>query len=108
MDAFFDLVSPRTFWRVLLFLHFMMAVVLLAAVTLQTVAIPVFQFGLFSENDLSFFAGPNFNFGGRVHSNANIFLAEGDGATLRWARWNFFLPACAGVRPQNPLRREAH
>ena len=39
MDAFFDLVSPRTFWRVLLFLHFVMAVVLLAAVTLQTVAI---------------------------------------------------------------------
>ena len=41
--------------------------------TLQTVAIPVFQFGIFSENDLSFFAGPNFNFGGRVHSNSNIF-----------------------------------
>ena len=29
--------------------------------TLQTVAIPVFQFGIFSENDLSFFAGPNFD-----------------------------------------------
>ena len=28
--------------------------------TLQTVAIPVFQFGIFSENDLSFFAGPKF------------------------------------------------
>jgi len=53
--------------------------------TLQTVAIPVFQFGLFSENDLSFFAGPNFNFGGRVHSNAHIFLAEGDGNTLTLA-----------------------
>jgi hypothetical protein len=50
--------------------------------TLQTVAIPVFQFGIFSENDLSFFAGPNFNFGGRVHSNSNIFLAEGNGNTL--------------------------
>jgi hypothetical protein len=53
--------------------------------TLQTVAIPVFQFGLFSENDLSFFAGPNFNFGGRVHSNANVYLAEGDGNTLTMA-----------------------
>ncbi|HVW05334.1 MAG TPA: hypothetical protein VHB78_10020 [Vicinamibacterales bacterium] len=52
---------------------------------LQTVAIPVFQFGIFSENDLSFFAGPNFNFGGRVHSNSNIFLAEGNGATLTLA-----------------------
>lgn len=53
--------------------------------TLQTVAIPVFQFGIFSENDLSFFAGPNFNFGGRVHSNANIYLAEGPGNTLSLA-----------------------
>jgi hypothetical protein len=50
--------------------------------TLQTVAVPVFQFGTFSETDLSFFAGPNFNFGGRVHTNGNLFLAEGDGCTL--------------------------
>lgn len=48
----------------------------------ETVAIPVFQFGIFSDVDLSFFAGPNFNFGGRVHSNGNLFLAEGSGATL--------------------------
>lgn len=47
--------------------------------TLQTVAIPVFQFGLFSENDLNFHAGGNFSFGGRVHSNANIFLAAANG-----------------------------
>lgn len=56
--------------------------------TLQTVAIPVFQFGIFSENDLSFFAGPPFDFGGRVHSNSNVFLASDDdnvagGLTLR-------------------------
>jgi hypothetical protein len=50
--------------------------------TVQTVAIPVFQFGLFSENDLSFFAGPNFDFGGRVHSNSSIFLASGNGSVL--------------------------
>ncbi len=49
---------------------------------LETVAIPVFQFGTFSDVDLSFFAGPNFNFGGRVHTNGNLFLAEGDGNTL--------------------------
>lgn len=48
----------------------------------ETVAIPVFQFGMFSEMDLSFHAGPNFNFGGRVHSNANLFLAHGSAATL--------------------------
>jgi hypothetical protein len=49
---------------------------------IETVAIPVFQFGMFSDVDLSFHAGPNFNFGGRVHTNANLFLAEGGGATL--------------------------
>jgi hypothetical protein len=43
---------------------------------LQTVAVPVFQFGMFSENDLSFFAGANFDFGGRVHTNQNLYLAE--------------------------------
>jgi hypothetical protein len=32
--------------------------------TLQTVAVPVFQFGIFSDTDLSFHAGPDFNFGG--------------------------------------------
>jgi hypothetical protein len=53
--------------------------------SMQTIAVPVFQFGLFSENDLSFFAGPNFNFGGRVHTNANLFLASGDGSTLTLA-----------------------
>lgn len=50
---------------------------------LQTVSIPVFQFGIFSETDLSFFAGPDFNFGGRVHTNGNLFLAAGNGNTLR-------------------------
>ena len=49
---------------------------------METVAIPVFQFGMFSDVDLSFHAGPNFNFGGRIHTNGNLFLAEGDGATL--------------------------
>lgn len=48
---------------------------------IQTVSIPVFQFGVFSETDLSFFAGPDFNFGGRVHTNGSLFLASG--ATLR-------------------------
>lgn len=50
---------------------------------IQTVSIPVFQFGVFSETDLSFFAGPDFNFGGRVHTNGNLYLASG--ATLRFS-----------------------
>lgn len=43
MDAvsefIFDYISVRTFWRILLFLHFVLAVALLGAVTLQTVAV---------------------------------------------------------------------
>jgi hypothetical protein len=47
--------------------------------TTQTVGIPMFQFGIFSDTDLSFFAGPDFSFGGRVHTNGNLWLAEGGG-----------------------------
>jgi len=50
--------------------------------TLQTVGIPVFQFGVFSETDLSFFNGPVFNFGGRVHTNGNLFVATGSTTTF--------------------------
>jgi hypothetical protein len=50
--------------------------------TAQSVGIPLFQFGMFSQTDLSFFAGPDFSFGGRTHTNGNLFLAEGCGDTL--------------------------
>ncbi len=49
---------------------------------LQTVGIPVFQFGMFSDSDLAFFAGPNFDFGGRVHANGDLYLAESTNKTL--------------------------
>ncbi len=39
--------------------------------------IPVFQFGVFCGYDCSYFPGPNFSFGGRVHTNQNLFLAAG-------------------------------
>ncbi len=56
--------------------------------TLQTVAIPVFQFGMFSETDLAFHAGAEaFTFGGRVHTNGNLFLAAATGGSLTiWDR----------------------
>ena len=47
----------------------------------ETVAIPVFQFGMFSSVDLSFSAAEDFDFGGRVHTNGNLFLAQGGGST---------------------------
>jgi hypothetical protein len=48
--------------------------------TVEVALIPVFQFGVFCGYDCSYFAGPPFSFGGRVHTNSNLFL--GSGATL--------------------------
>src|SRR5262249_41707141 len=50
--------------------------------TTQTVGIPMFQFGIFSDTDLSFFPGPDFKFGGRTHTNGNLFLAAGGNLQL--------------------------
>ena len=49
---------------------------------IQTVAVPVFQFGIFGEKSIGFHAGPNFDFGGRVHTNESLYLASGNGSTL--------------------------
>lgn len=49
--------------------------------TVQVALIPVFQFGVFSDSDLSFFAGVNLDFAGRVHTNGDLFLSSGDGTT---------------------------
>jgi hypothetical protein len=45
----------------------------------EVALIPVFQFGVFSDSDLSYFAGPAFDFQGRVHSNGNLFLKANPG-----------------------------
>src|ERR1700681_1679355 len=39
MDIIFDFIRVDTFWKTLLFIHFLIAVSLLAAVTLQAVAV---------------------------------------------------------------------
>ena len=41
--------------------------------------IPIFQFGTFYDVDMNFFNPAPFNFGGRVHSNANIFIESDSG-----------------------------
>jgi type IV pilus assembly PilX-like protein len=45
----------------------------------QLVAIPVFQFGIFSNSDVAFFNGPPFGFGGRTHTNGNLWLSPNAG-----------------------------
>ena len=49
---------------------------------IEVALIPVFQFGLFSNTDLSYFPGPGFDFGGRVHTNGNLFLATSSSSGL--------------------------
>src|ERR1700682_5780375 len=49
---------------------------------IEIAEIPVFQFGVFSQSDLSYFPGPDFDFSGRVHSNGNLFLSSGGTLTL--------------------------
>jgi Tfp pilus assembly protein PilX len=48
----------------------------------QVALIPVFQFGVFSESDLAFFSGPNFDFAGRVHTNNDLYPEVGNAAQL--------------------------
>lgn len=48
----------------------------------EVALIPVFQFGVFSDSDLSYFAGPQFAFQGRVHTNGNLFLAANSGPLI--------------------------
>jgi hypothetical protein len=47
----------------------------------QTVAVPVFQFGIYSENDLSFFAGPDFDWRPGPHEPERL-LGPGRSASL--------------------------
>ncbi len=50
--------------------------------TAQVALIPVFQFGVFCEGDCGFFDSPDLTFGGRVHTNADLYLGVSSGSTL--------------------------
>ncbi len=50
--------------------------------TVEVALLPAFEFGVFCDGDCDYFAGPNFNFGGRVHTNGNLFLASGSSLTF--------------------------
>jgi Tfp pilus assembly protein PilX len=47
--------------------------------TVEVALLPAFEFGVFCDGDCDYFAGPPFNFGGRVHANGNLFLAANGG-----------------------------
>jgi Tfp pilus assembly protein PilX len=44
--------------------------------TMEVALLPAFEFGIFCAYDCDYFAGPPFNFGGRVHVNGNLFLGS--------------------------------
>jgi Tfp pilus assembly protein PilX len=48
----------------------------------EVALIPVFQFGIFADGDIDYFAGPNFTFKGRVHTNGSLYLASGSTLAL--------------------------
>jgi hypothetical protein len=50
--------------------------------TVEVALIPVFQFGVFSDMDLSYHPGPAFDFAGRVHTNGNLFISAGTSLQL--------------------------
>jgi len=49
---------------------------------IEVALIPVFQFGAFSDGDLTYAPGPQFDFNGRVHANNNLFLSSVYGLTF--------------------------
>ena len=50
--------------------------------TVEVALLPAFEFGVFCDGDCDYFAGPDFNFGGRVHANGSLFLASGAALTF--------------------------
>jgi len=49
---------------------------------MEAVQIPLFQFGQFSDTDIAFHPADDFDFGGRIHTNGNLFLAAGTTLTI--------------------------
>jgi len=74
---FSGLVSLRTPWRLQSVATYTSGAQVQLTRTFYNHQIPIFQFGIYYEDDMELFPGPNFNFGGRVHSNRHIFLAAG-------------------------------
>lgn len=76
---FQGLVALRDPWRVTATARTRSDVEVALTRTFYNNRIPIFQFGIFYDDDMELHPGPVFAFGGRVHSNGNIFLAASSG-----------------------------
>ena len=59
--------------------------------------IPIFQFGMFSNEDIELHPGPPFSFNGRIHANGNVYV-NGDMTFLALRSqppMNWFMTSCA-------------
>ncbi|HWP43325.1 MAG TPA: hypothetical protein VNO14_08835, partial [Blastocatellia bacterium] len=80
---FSGLISLRTPWRLQAIATYANGAQVQLTRTFFNHQIPIFQFGIFYNDDMEIYPGPNFNFGGRVHSNGHLFLAAGSNLYFR-------------------------
>lgn len=70
--------------------------------TVEVAMIPVFQFGAFSDMDMSLFSSPNLHFQGRLHTNGNLFLgASGDARVIFHDKLTAYGEIIRTVTPNN-------
>lgn len=82
-SPFSGLMSLRTPWRIQAVATYGSGAQVQLTRTFYNHQIPIFQFGIFYEDDMELHPGPQFNFGGRVHSNGHLFLAAGNNLYFR-------------------------
>ena len=80
---FSGLVSLRTPWQLQSVATYANGAQAQLTRTFYNHQIPIFQFGIFYNDDMELHPGPNFNFGGRVHSNGNLFMMSGSNLYFR-------------------------
>jgi hypothetical protein len=76
---FSGLISSRTPWHLQSVATYNNGAQVQLTRTFYNHQIPLFQFGIFYNDDMELHPGPLFNFGGRVHSNRHIFMMAGGG-----------------------------
>lgn len=80
---FSGLISVRTPWRLQTVATYQSGAQVQLTRTFFNHQIPLFQFGIFYNDDMELHPGPVFNFGGRVHSNRHLFLMSGNDLYFR-------------------------